>query len=1007
MATNVMTNSYLSQASEVLSDTIIATLEAVHSAKAALIQKENFKKFSAYLERITLALKELPKFDINNSEIFKNAIEILNMHITVAKQLAFECSTRNKIYLLLNSRKIVKRLERSAKDISRALGLVPLSSLNVSLNLTDEISKICKSMLDAEYRVDILEEEILEKIEVGIQERNVDRSYANSLLFRIAEATGISTDQLSLRKEFEDFKCEMENFQQRKDMTEFLQMEQIILLLGKADVIATQIEKEFKYFSKRNSLGKQPLEPLQSFYCPITGDVMEDPVETSTGHTFERSAINKWLADGNNLCPLTMTPLKISAMRSNNTLRQSIEEWKDRNTMITIASMKSKIQSNKDDEVLNYLGKLEDLCMERRLHQEWVIMEDYIPILISLLSAKNFKIRERALVVLCVLARDSDDNKETIANNDKAIEYIVCSLARKVEESKLALKLLLELSRSNPVRNSIGNVQGCVLLLVTMSSSDDTQAAKDAQELLDNLSCLDHNVIQMANANFFGPLLRLLSSGPDNVQMVMAKTLSEIELTDHSKLCLSKDGALGPLIKMLSHSDIEMKKVAVKSLKNLSSIPQNGLQMIIEGAVCPLFEILYRHSLSLPSLREQVAETIMHLAAAIAVQEADQSEISFLESEEDIFKFFSLISLTGPDVQQSILRAFYAMCQSLSGFNIRINLRKISAVQVLVHLCEAENERVRASAVKLFCCLTEDGDHSTFLEHVGHKCINTLLRIIKTSNDGEESVASMRIISNLPKDSHMTQWLLDAGALQVIFDNLTSGNTNASYKGELIENAVKALCHFTVPINQEWQKRVAETGFIPLLVELLLCGTSLTKQNVAISLKQLSESSMALSMPVKTGGLFSCCWAPPKTGCCVHHGICTPESSFCLLKANAVGPLTRVISEPDLGACEASLDALLTLIDGEQLQRGSKVLSEANAIGPIIKLLASSCAQLQEKALKALERLFRLVEFKQKYGQSAQMLLVDITQRGNTGMKSLAAKILAHLNVLHEQSSFF
>lgn len=103
--------------------------------------------------------------------------------------------------------------------------------------------------------------------------------------------------------------------------------------------------------------------------------------------------------------------------------------------------------------------------------------------------------------------------QETIANNDKAIECIVCSLARKVEESKLALKLLLELSRSNAVRNSIGNVQGCILLLVTMSSSDDTQAAKDAQELLDNLSCLDHNVIQMANANFFGPLLRLLSSG--------------------------------------------------------------------------------------------------------------------------------------------------------------------------------------------------------------------------------------------------------------------------------------------------------------------------------------------------------------------------------------------------------------------------------------------------------------------------------------------------------------
>lgn len=63
------------------------------------------------------------------------------------------------------------------------------------------------------------------------------------------------------------------------------------------------------------------------------------------------------------------------------------------------------------------------------------------------------------------------------------------------------------------MRDSIGNVQGCILLIVTMSGSDDTQAAKDAKELLENLSVLDQNVIQMAMANYFKPLLHLLSSG--------------------------------------------------------------------------------------------------------------------------------------------------------------------------------------------------------------------------------------------------------------------------------------------------------------------------------------------------------------------------------------------------------------------------------------------------------------------------------------------------------------
>ena len=96
---------------------------------------------------------------------------------------------------------------------------------------------------------------------------------------------------------------------------------------------------------------------------------------------------------------------------------------------------------------------------------------------------------------------------------NNAIEAIVRSLARHIVESKLALQLLLELSRSNLVRDLIGNVQGCIFLLVTISSSDDPGAAKDAKELLENLSFLDQNVIQMAKANYFKPLLHLLSSG--------------------------------------------------------------------------------------------------------------------------------------------------------------------------------------------------------------------------------------------------------------------------------------------------------------------------------------------------------------------------------------------------------------------------------------------------------------------------------------------------------------
>ena len=37
----------------------------------------------------------------------------------------------------------------------------------------------------------------------------------------------------------------------------------------------------------------------EDFYCPITGELMNDPVsEPDGGHTYERSAIEKWIMAG-------------------------------------------------------------------------------------------------------------------------------------------------------------------------------------------------------------------------------------------------------------------------------------------------------------------------------------------------------------------------------------------------------------------------------------------------------------------------------------------------------------------------------------------------------------------------------------------------------------------------------------------------------------------------------------------------------------------------------------
>lgn len=330
-----------------------------------------------------------------------------------------------------------------------------------------------------------------------------------------------------------------------------------------------------------------------------------------------------------------------------------------------------------------------------------------------------------------------------------------------------------------------------------------------------------------------------------------------------------------------------------------------------------------------------------------------------------------------------------------------------TSIQVLVQLCELDDHNVRVNAVKLLYCLTEYGTEDNIMEHLSQNLTETLTRIIMTSIDSEEIASAMGIISNLPVSPQISDWLLEAEGLSKILDHLCDGRKNGQYKNQLIENALAAICRFTAPENQQLQKMAAEKGIIPVLVELLEQGTSLTKQRSATSLAQFSKSTPALTKPIPRRHALWCFSAQAEAGCPVHAGFCTVESSFCLVEAGAVASLVRLLGVQDTGLCEASLDALLTLIQDPRLKSGSKVLDEARAIPCLIKLLNVPSPPLQEKVLSCLERMFTLQELRQKYGGSSQMPLVELTQRGHNTIKSSAARILAQLNVLHEQSSYF
>ena len=73
-----------------------------------------------------------------------------------------------------------------------------------------------------------------------------------------------------------------------------------------------------------------PVEVPKFFVCPISLEVMRDPVTLSSGITYDRDSIERWLfTDGHGDCPVTKLPLGADDLEPtpNHTLRRLIQSW--------------------------------------------------------------------------------------------------------------------------------------------------------------------------------------------------------------------------------------------------------------------------------------------------------------------------------------------------------------------------------------------------------------------------------------------------------------------------------------------------------------------------------------------------------------------------------------------------------------------------------------------------------------------------------------------------------
>ncbi|XP_017279951.1 WD repeat, SAM and U-box domain-containing protein 1 [Kryptolebias marmoratus] len=69
-------------------------------------------------------------------------------------------------------------------------------------------------------------------------------------------------------------------------------------------------------------------EAPDEFLCPITRELMKDPVIAADGYSYERVSIESWIRGKNKTSPMTNLPLQTTLLTPNRSLKMAITRWK-------------------------------------------------------------------------------------------------------------------------------------------------------------------------------------------------------------------------------------------------------------------------------------------------------------------------------------------------------------------------------------------------------------------------------------------------------------------------------------------------------------------------------------------------------------------------------------------------------------------------------------------------------------------------------------------------------
>ncbi|XP_010412596.1 PREDICTED: U-box domain-containing protein 13-like [Camelina sativa] len=469
-----------------------------------------------------------------------------------AKDYLKFCSEGSKIYLVMEREQVTRKLLEVSVKLEQSLSQIQYEDLDISDEVREQVELVLSQFRRAKGRVDVSDDELYEDLQLLCNKSSDVDSYQPALervakKLHLMEIPDLAQESVALHEMVAssggDVGANIEEMAMiLKMIKDFVQTE---------DDNGEEQKVNFRSNGQTSTAASQKIPVIpDDFRCPISLEMMRDPVIVSSGQTYERTCIEKWIEGGHSTCPKTQQALTSTTLTPNYVLRSLIAQWCEANDIEPpkppssyrprkVSSFSSPAEANKIEDLMWRLayGNPEDqrsaageirLLAKRNADNRVAIAEaGAIPLLVGLLSTPDSRIQEHSVTALLNLSI-CENNKGAIVSAG-AIPGIVQVLKKgSMEARENAAATLFSLSVIDENKVTIGAL-GAIPPLVVLLNEGTQRGKKDAATALFNLCIYQGNKGKAIRAGVIPTLTRLLTEpGSGMVFHAVQCTLSHV-----------------------------------------------------------------------------------------------------------------------------------------------------------------------------------------------------------------------------------------------------------------------------------------------------------------------------------------------------------------------------------------------------------------------------------------------------------------------------------------------